>query len=175
MLGCGAIGLGVIAGLKRMGIAPIVATDFHESRRALALRMGAHLAIDPRELSPYAPIPSLGQRRVNLVYECVGVPGLLMQIITSVGFGARVVMGGYGMEPDQIYVFAAQNKRLTVHFACGEEPQDMALALQLIGDGSIDVSSWVGARIGLSGVSTAIAGMSGPSAPVRCVVDPRRP
>jgi threonine dehydrogenase-like Zn-dependent dehydrogenase len=155
VVGCGAIGLGVIAGLKLMGIAPIVAADFHESRRAMALRMGADIALDPRELSPYEPIPDLGNRRVNLIYECI-------------------VMGGYCMEPEQLYVFAAQNKRLTVHFAGGEEPQDMQLALKSIADGSIDVRPWLGERIGLSGVAEAMAQMSGPLAPVRTVVDPRK-
>jgi threonine dehydrogenase-like Zn-dependent dehydrogenase len=174
VIGCGAIGLGVIAGLKLMGVAPIVASDFHESRRALALRMGADLAVDPRGMSPYGPIPTLGNRRVSLVYECVGMPGLLQQIIASVGFESRIVMGGYCMESEHLYVFAAQNKRLTVHFAGGEEPQDMALALRSIADGHIDVACWVGERIGLSGVGAAITRMSGPLAPVRSVVDPRR-
>ena len=44
VVGCGAIGLGVIAGLKLMGVAPIVAADFHPERRALAVTMGAHIA-----------------------------------------------------------------------------------------------------------------------------------
>lgn len=173
VVGCGAIGLGVIAGLKLMGIAPIVAADFHESRRAMALRMGADIAVDPREISPYGPIPDLGNRRVNLVYECVGLPGLMQQIIAGVGFESRIVMGGYCMEPEQFYVFAAQNKRLTVHFAAGEEKQDMELALRSIADGKIDVRAWLGERIGLSGVAEAMAQMSGPTAPVRTVVDPR--
>jgi len=173
VVGCGAIGLGVIAGLKLMGIAPIIAADFHASRRELALRMGADIAIDPREISPYEAIPSLGNRRVNLVYECVGLPGLMQQIISAIAFDSRIVMGGYCMEPEQFYVFSAQNKRLTVHFAAGEEPQDMELALRSIADGKIDVRSWLGERIGLSGVATAMAQMSGPLAPVRTVVDPR--
>jgi 2-desacetyl-2-hydroxyethyl bacteriochlorophyllide A dehydrogenase len=174
VIGCGAIGLGVIAGLKLMGIAPIVAADFHEDRRALALAMGADIAVDPRALSPFAPFQDLGNRQPNLVYECAGVPGLLQQIIQSVAFGARIVMGGYCMEQDSLFVFAAQNKRLTVHFAGGEEAQDMELALRLISEGTIDVGSWLGARIGLSGVSAALAEMSGPLSPVRTVVDPRR-
>jgi threonine dehydrogenase-like Zn-dependent dehydrogenase len=173
VLGCGAIGLGVIVGLKLAGFGPIVAADFHAGRRELALRMGADIAIDPREISPYRPIPELGGRQVNLVYECVGLPGLLQQIIESVGFEARIVMGGYCMAPEQLYVFAAQNKRLTVHFAGGEEPQDMDLALRTIAEGRIDIAPWVGARIGLSGVAGAIAEMSGPNAPIRTVVDPR--
>jgi 2-desacetyl-2-hydroxyethyl bacteriochlorophyllide A dehydrogenase len=174
VVGCGAIGLGVIAGLKLLGAAPIVAVDFHESRRAMALKMGADIVIDPKEISPYAPLPQLGNRQVNLVYECVGLPGLLQQIIGAVGFGARIVMGGYCMEPEQLLVFAAQNKRLTVHFAGGEEPQDMELALRSIADGKIDVKPWLGATIGLTGVADALANMSSPSAPIRTVVDPRK-
>lgn len=173
VVGCGAIGLGVIAGLRLMGIAPIIAADFHAGRRQQALAMGADLVIDPREMSPYEPIAGLGGRQVNLVYENVGLPGMLQQIISAVRFDSRIVMGGYCMAAEQLYIFAAQNKRLTVHFAGGEEPQDMDLAMRAIADGRIDVRPWLGERIGVSGVAAAIAGMSGPGAPVRTVVDPR--
>lgn len=173
VLGCGAIGLGVIAGLRLMGIAPIVAADFHEHRRAEALRMGAHVALDPRESSPYAPLPGFGGRSANLVYECVGLPGMLQQIVEAAPFDGRIVMGGYCMEEERLFVFAAQNKRLNVQFAGGEEPQDMDLAMRAIDDGRIDVSPWLGNRIGVGGVAEAIAGMSDPMAPVRTVVDPR--
>ena len=173
VIGCGAIGLGVIAGLRLMGIAPIIAADLHPSRRETAIAMGAHVAIDPRDLSPYGALPELGGRRANLVYECVGLPGLLPQIIAGVAFEARIVMGGYCMEAEQFYVFAAQNKRLTVHFAAGEEQQDMQLALRSIADGSVDVRPWLSERIGLSGVAAAVTQMSGPLAPIRNVVDPR--
>jgi 2-desacetyl-2-hydroxyethyl bacteriochlorophyllide A dehydrogenase len=174
VLGCGAIGLGVIAGLKLMGIAPIIAADFHEGRRNLAIAMGADIAVDPRAVSPYAPIPDLGNRKVNLIYECVGVKGMLQQIISAASFDSRIVMGGYCMEPEELLVFAAQNKRLNIQFAGGEEPQDMDLALRSIADGRIDVKPWLGTRIGLSGAAQALAEMSGPLAPVRTVIDPRK-
>jgi threonine dehydrogenase-like Zn-dependent dehydrogenase len=174
VIGCGAIGLGVVAGLKLMGIGPIIAADFHAARRAAAIGMGAHIAVDPRELSPYGPIPDLGNRRANLVYECVGLPGLLQQIVTAVAFEARIVMGGYCMEADWFYVFAAQNKRLTVHFAAGEEQQDMELALRAIADGNIDIRPWLSDRIGLGAVAQAVDQMSGPLAPIRNIIDPRR-
>jgi threonine dehydrogenase-like Zn-dependent dehydrogenase len=174
VIGCGAIGLGVIVGLKLMGIAPIIAADFHASRRDAAIAMGADIAIDPRTLSPYDPLPDLGHRRANLVYECVGLPGLLSQIIAAVGFEARIVMGGYCMEAEQFYIFAAQNKRLTIHFAAGEEQQDMELALRSIADGSVDIRPWLSERIGLGGVAEAVAKMSGPLAPIRHVIDPRQ-
>ena len=173
VIGCGAIGLGVIAGLRLMGVAPIVAADFHPGRRELAIAMGAHIAVDPREISPYAPLPDFGNRHVNLIYECVGQKGMLQRIIEAAPFDGRIVMGGYCMEEEALFVFAAQNKRLNVQFAAGEEPQDMALALRSIAEGSVDVRPWLGARIGLGGVEKTLNEMSGPLAPVRTVVDPR--
>ncbi|TCM20908.1 2-desacetyl-2-hydroxyethyl bacteriochlorophyllide A dehydrogenase [Novosphingobium sp. PhB165] len=173
VLGCGAIGLGVIAGLRMMGVAPIVAADFHEERRKQAIAMGADIAVDPREIDPYAPLPAFGGRKVNLIYENVGQPGMLQRIIEAAPFEGRIVMGGYCMEQEHLLVFAAQNKRLNIQFAGGEEPQDMELAMRAIADGRIDVTPWLGARIGLSGVAKAVGEMSGPVAPVRTVVDPR--
>ncbi|MCX7864148.1 MAG: zinc-binding dehydrogenase [Novosphingobium sp.] len=174
VIGCGAIGLGVIAGLRIMGIAPIVAADYQESRREQALRMGAHIVVDPREISPYAPLPDFGNRQVNLVYECVGLPGMVQAIIDAIPFDGRIVMGGYCMEEERLFVFAAQNKRLTIQFAGGEEAQDMELAMRSIDNGSIDVAPWIGARIGLSRVAETMAAMSSPAAPVRTLVDPRQ-
>jgi 2-desacetyl-2-hydroxyethyl bacteriochlorophyllide A dehydrogenase len=174
VIGCGAVGLGVVAGLELLGIAPIVAADLDAQRRDLAIRMGADAAIDPRELSPFGPIPGLGAHRVTLIYECVGKPGLLGEIIRSAGFGARIVIGGFCLEPEELYVPPAQMKRLKIHFAAGEEQQDLDLALRSIADGRIDVEPWIGGRIGLTGVEAALRAMSSPSVPVRTVVDPRR-
>jgi threonine dehydrogenase-like Zn-dependent dehydrogenase len=174
VLGCGAIGLGVIAGLRLMGIGPIVAADLDAKRRDIAIAMGADVAIDPREVSPYGPVHGLGTRRANLIYECVGRRGLLNEIIQSVGFGARIVIGGFCLEPEELYVPAAQMRRLRIQFAAGEEQQDLDLALRSIADGRIDIDPWLGARIGLAGVEAALNAMRSPSAPVRTVVDPRR-
>lgn len=174
VLGCGAIGLGVIAGLRLLGVDQIIAADFHAARRTQALAMGAAVAVDPRETDPYAPVAEFGGARPSMIYENVGQPGMLQRIIEGAPFEARIVMGGYCMEPDSLFVFAAQNKRLNVQFAAGEEPQDMALALAAIADGRIDVAPWIGARIGLGGVAAAFAEMSGPDAAVRVLVDPRR-
>jgi threonine dehydrogenase-like Zn-dependent dehydrogenase len=174
VVGCGAIGLGVIAGLKLMGVGPIVAADFDANRRLIAVRMGADVVIDPRELSPYAPLHGIGNKRATLVYECVGKPGLLNQIMNSVGFGARIVIGGFCLEPEALYVPAGQMRRLKIYFAAGEEQQDLELALRSIADGKVDIESWLGARIGLTGVAAALHAMTSAAAPVRTVVDPRR-
>jgi threonine dehydrogenase-like Zn-dependent dehydrogenase len=173
VIGCGAIGLGVIAGLRLAGVGPIIAADLDPGRRRLAQQMGADIAIDPREVSPYEPFAGQGIGRPNLVYECVGKAGMLHQMILGVGNNARIVMGGFALDPEQLYVPPAQIKRLKIFFARGEEPQDMKLAMESIADGRVDIRPWLGEKIGLEGVATAIADMADPSKPVRTIVDPR--
>ncbi len=172
VIGAGAIGLGVVAGLKKAGLDRIIAADLDPQRRELAVQMGATFAVDPRETSPYGPQDAFDGAQVNLVYECVGRRGMLNQIIPGLGMGGRIVMGGYSLEPEELLVPPAQDRRLTIHFASGEEPQDMALALASIADGSIDVRPWLGRTIGLSEVAEAVATMGDPSAAVRTLVDP---
>ncbi|MEZ4215201.1 MAG: zinc-binding dehydrogenase [Myxococcota bacterium] len=175
VVGCGAIGLGVIAGLRLQGIAPIVASDFDPRRRELALAMGADVALDPRDESPYARRKDLGERAPNIVYECVGKPGILGAIVDAIAPGGRIVMGGYCLEPEEVYVPTAQEKRLRVHFAGGETPADMIAARDAIVSGAVDLRPWLGEGIGLSGVADALARMSDPASPIRTVVDPSRP
>ena len=49
VIGCGPVGLAVIAGLKLKGLHPIVAADYSPARRALAEKMGADVVIDPAQ------------------------------------------------------------------------------------------------------------------------------
>ncbi len=48
VLGCGPIGLAVVAALRLRGIEPIVAADLSPARRQLAVTMGAQEVVDPR-------------------------------------------------------------------------------------------------------------------------------
>ena len=67
VIGCGAIGLAVVAELRRVGARPVVAADFSAARREMALRMGADGVIDPTETSPY-------ERATLVIFpqKCVG-------------------------------------------------------------------------------------------------------
>ena len=53
VIGCGPIGLAVIAALKLQAHRPVIAADFSPARRALARRMGADIVVDPAATSPY--------------------------------------------------------------------------------------------------------------------------
>src|SRR5258705_6582613 len=54
VIGCGPVGLAVIAALKLKGLHPIVAADYSPARRALARGLGADIVVDPPRTQPYA-------------------------------------------------------------------------------------------------------------------------
>src|SRR3954462_11168931 len=95
VIGCGPVGLAVIAALKLKGLHPIVAADYSPARRALAAKLGADVVVDPRVSQPYltwaehaqmseaekaARPPLLPALKPAIIFECVGVPGLLQQV-----------------------------------------------------------------------------------------------
>ena len=53
VIGCGPVGLAIIALLKARGVRKIVASDFSAGRRKLAAACGADVVIDPAAGSPY--------------------------------------------------------------------------------------------------------------------------
>ena len=54
VIGCGPVGLAVIAMLRAQGVRTIVASDFSPGRRELARRCGATVVVDPADTSPFA-------------------------------------------------------------------------------------------------------------------------
>ncbi|MEV0094898.1 zinc-binding dehydrogenase [Streptomyces sp. NPDC050738] len=55
VLGCGPVGLAVIAVLKARGVTTVIASDYSAGRRALAKSCGADIVVDPDTDSPWAP------------------------------------------------------------------------------------------------------------------------
>jgi threonine dehydrogenase-like Zn-dependent dehydrogenase len=171
VVGCGAIGLAMILALKAQRARPIIAADFSASRRNLALVMGADAAVDPREASPYGAFDG---RVPNVVFECVGVPGVLDGIMRSVAPFSRIIVAGWCLETDHLFTPTAHTKGLNVQFGGGPRPEDFDMAVRALGDGRIDPTPWLGEHVGLRGVAGALEAMRDPDNPIRTIVDPRR-
>src|SRR5258708_4857787 len=60
VIGCGPVGLAVIAALKAKGHGPVIAADFSPRRRAAAEKLGADIVIDPARESPHERWEGLG-------------------------------------------------------------------------------------------------------------------
>jgi threonine dehydrogenase-like Zn-dependent dehydrogenase len=188
VIGCGAIGLSAIAALKRRGIGPILATDFVESRRQTALAMGADVVIDPAEISPYGKWKEVAQAgpdkarellsgmtaRGCVIFECVGIPGVLDSIITSCERGTRIFSAGGAPQGDHIHTMVAKNKGLNIQFGGGPMMPDWNEAFQEVAHGRLDVTPMLGRIVGLDEMPQAINEARDARGPARIVLMPSR-
>jgi threonine dehydrogenase-like Zn-dependent dehydrogenase len=192
VIGCGPVGLAVIAALRIKGLHPIIAADYSPARRALAERMGADVVVDPRQRQPYttwaehaamseeeraarppfqAYLPAV---RPALIFECVGVPGLLQQVFEGAPRDARIVVVGVCMESDRSEPMLGIMKELNVQYVLGYTPEEFAGSLRLLAEGQVDAASLVTGRVGIDGVAQAFEDLANPEAHTKIIVEPWR-
>ena len=192
VIGCGPVGLAVIAALKIKGLHPIVAADYSPTRRKLAEKMGADIVVDPATTQPYATwaehaamseaekaarpafqafLPAL---KPALIFECVGVPGLIQQVFEGAPRDARIVVVGVCMETDRSEPMLGIMKELNVQYVLGYTPEEFAYSLRLIAEGQVDAASLMTATVGIDGVSRAFDDLANPEAHTKIIVEPWR-
>jgi threonine dehydrogenase-like Zn-dependent dehydrogenase len=172
VLGCGPVGLAVVAALQVRGIEPIVAADYSTARRRLAETMGAQVTVDPREETGWAAWSRAGSGRPPVVFEAIGVPGILNDILRSAPAQSRVVVVGVCMETDAINPFFGISKELNLQFVLGYDPMEFAGSLRSIAEGEIDVAPMVTAQVPLDDVPWAFEALGDPEEHCKIVVEP---
>ena len=175
VFGCGPIGLAVIADLSRRGVDVIVAADFSPLRRAIAAAMGATEVVDPAVEPAVEAWRRVDGQRPLVVYEAVGVPGVLQQAITDAPPRTRVCVVGVCMEEDRIQPMLAVVKELDLFFSFGADPFEFADTLQAIAEGTIDVSPMITGVVGVEGVAAAFEALRRAGAHVKILVEPGGP
>jgi threonine dehydrogenase-like Zn-dependent dehydrogenase len=172
VVGCGPVGLAVIAALRLHRVEPIVAADFSPLRRELALTMGAHAVVDPAERSVMDAYGELAEAKPAVLFECVGVPGMIDRIMTDAPHGARIIVAGVCMEPDRIQPFVGVSKELQLQFVVAYQPAEFASTLRAIAEGELDVAPLITGRVGFEGVAEAFEELSHPEAHAKILVEP---
>jgi threonine dehydrogenase-like Zn-dependent dehydrogenase len=172
VLGCGPVGLAVIAALRVKGIAPIVATDFSPTRRALAVTMGADEAVDPREEPAFEAWARVGGSRSLVVFEAIGVPGIIDSALQAAPPRSRIVIVGVCMERDTITPFFGIGKELDLRFCLGYDPMEFNESLRSIAEGAIDVAPMITGEVGLDGVPGAFDALGRPDDHCKILVVP---
>lgn len=188
VVGCGPVGLAVIAALKAQGHGPVIAADFSPRRRAAAETIGADVVVDPAVENPHDRWEALGTPRARaaqsmmammgnpvarpVVFECVGSPGVLQGLIEAAPAGAQIVVAGVCMETDRIEPSIAITKEIELTFVFGYTPEEFALTLRQLAEGVIDVTGLVTGEVDLNGVAGAFEALGDPEAHVKILVRP---
>ena len=107
-----------------------------------------------------------------IVFECVGVPGIIDGIITDVPLNTRVVVAGVCMQPDQFRPVMAVNKEIDLRFVVGYGPLEFRDTLHMLADGKIDAAPIVTGTVGLNGVADAFDTLADPETHAKVIIDP---
>ena len=122
------------------------------------------------ERSVLAMTGKTGKRAI--VFECVGVPGVIQGLIEGVPVGTQVMVVGVCMQTDAIEPFLCINKSIELKFVLGYTPEEFAATLRHIAEGAIDVAPAVTGEVGLDGVADAFAALGNPENHCKIVVRP---
>ena len=139
---------------------------FHRPGAQLAETMGAHQTVDPAQGSPFDTV------KPAVVFEAVGVPGVINDVFRRAPRGSRLVVAGVCMEPDTVMPFFGTAKEISVQFVLAYDPAEFAESLRAIAEGEIDVGPLITGEVGLDGVSAAFDELAEPDTQCKILVTP---
>lgn len=138
VIGAGPIGVAVTLFARAAGARHVVVSERAEGRRRLAAEVGATATIDPTvENVAEAFARHADGRRPQVVFECVGVPGMVRQAVELVGLRGRVVVAGVVFQDDPISPLAALAKEVTVRYSQAYTERDFAAVIDAIATGKV--------------------------------------
>jgi L-iditol 2-dehydrogenase len=153
VIGCGPIGLLMVALLKAAGASSVLAVEPLAHRREAALRVGADRVIEPGS----SGVSVLADDGVDVAFEAAGNDSAVELAIESVRPGGRVVLAGIpGDDTIRFGASAARRKGLTIAMV-RRMNEVYPRAIDLAARGVVDLDSLVSGRAALGDVASAFA------------------
>jgi (R,R)-butanediol dehydrogenase/meso-butanediol dehydrogenase/diacetyl reductase len=167
IIGAGPIGLTVALWARFFGAGEVVVSEMAATRVELARQMGATGVITP---DPGADAESLGAQFADLaggppdiIFECVGAPGLLQQCIELAPQRGKIIPVGVCEQPDAITPFFGLVKELQIQFAIAYTRDDFETCIAMLAEGRIDVSPMITDVVSLEELPQAFEALRTPS------------
>jgi threonine dehydrogenase-like Zn-dependent dehydrogenase len=110
-----------------------------------------------------------------VIFECVGVPGMISDVVDSAPLFSRVVVVGVCVGPDSFTPAMAINKEIELRFVLGYTPLDFHDTLQMLAGAEVDPRPIITATVGLEGVADAFADLEDSETHAKILIDPSLP
>jgi len=173
ILGAGPIGLAVAFWARRLGAGRVVVQDVaaHQQDRALAMGAGAFV------VAPDDPIGGSDRAlggKADIVFECVGIPGLIAQAVDQVRGRGTIVLLGLCTHPDTFNSFAMLSKEVTLVTSAFFTRGEYEAALDALDSGAAEPRMLVTDTIGLDAVPEGFEALRSRTHQCKVLIDPTR-
>jgi threonine dehydrogenase-like Zn-dependent dehydrogenase len=108
-----------------------------------------------------------------VIFECVGVPGVIDSIIDGAPLFSRVVVVGVCVGTDRFTPAMAINKEIDLRFVVGYTPLEFRDTLHMLAEGEVDPRALLTGTVGLDGVDAAFSALGDPETHAKILIDPR--
>ena len=147
--GAGPIGLMATAVARHAGARHVVVSEPNAYRRAIATRMGASLAIDPRERSLESAFLELDMvEGFDVALEMSGNPTALRAAIAAMAHGGGIAILGIPTEEISLDINAIVFKMLTVRGIYGREMYETWYKMTVMLQSGLDITPAITHRFG---------------------------
>jgi len=172
VIGAGPIGLAVTAWARFVGARAVVVNERAPGRLALAERFGATAVADVSKQDPVTVFQRETGGPPDVIFECVGVPGLLQQCIGMARARGRVVVVGVCMQPDMIFPAMAVIKEIELRFVVAYHKRDFELAIEMLDRGRIAGRDMITDVVDLSAFPAAFEALKTPTHQCKVMLEP---
>ncbi|MFL3654212.1 MAG: zinc-binding dehydrogenase [Halioglobus sp.] len=167
VIGAGPIGLAVALWCRFVGAREVIVSEVAKTRAALAKTMGATAVIHPHLESGAEGLlqqfSDAAGGAPDVIFECVGAPGLLQQCIEMAPHHGKIIPVGVCEQPDAIIPFFGLVKELRIQFAIAYTRDDFDTCVAMLGERRIDVSPMVTDIVSLDDLPNAFEALRTPS------------
>lgn len=171
VVGCGPIGLAVIAVLKARGFETIIAADLSPKRRELAAKLGASIVVGA-DSSPLVRAAEIAPTAPVVIFENTGAAGMIHRLVLEAPTGAQLLVTGIAAGDEAFVPMVAISKELKFQFVIYYSQEEFAEALDLIRSDLVNWRPLITGRVGLEGVTQAFADLSDPERHAKILVQP---
>lgn len=173
VIGGGPIGLAVSAFSRQAGATQVVVSEFAPGRREMAVRFGATAVIDPAAGEGVAEaFARMAGGPPDVIFECVGAPGLIQQCVDLSRPRGRVVVVGVCPTEDRVLPQRAMAKEISLQFVMGYGKPDWQRVLALLDAGSVDPAPMVTDTVSLDALPAAFEALRKPTTQIKLLVRP---
>jgi len=172
VIGLGPVGLACIAAMKLLGIGPVIGADFSPTRRALAEHLGCDEVVDPAVEAPIEAWRRVDGSKPLVVFEAVGVPGMIEHAMRMAPKGSRILIVGACMQEDRIHPMLGVGKELSLQFVLAYEPHEFAASLDAIANERVDLSRLLTGIVDIDGIPQAFTDLGTPETHAKILVEP---
>lgn len=172
VLGAGPVGLATAQWARFFGARSVVVAEKSAARLELAGHFGATHRIDASSENLAVAFQRAAGAAPDVIFECVGLPGMIQQCVMLAPARGRVMVVGVCMQPDTLLPLTAILKEIAFKFVLGYRKRDFQLTIDMLQSERIRGAPMVTHSVGLDDFADAFEALKHPTTQCKVVLEP---